>query len=150
MTATFFVVVNLTVEHQLIDYYQVPKGSKNDKRHMILLASWKINITGCMKLYYWWFLRIHTCLCCIKAASSVCTRSISKRTGIARITKDVPATHIAERENLYNFFAPDTDEVAAFQDVLRTESGNISVNAHNRSAMVSSSMSSSSWMFDTD
>merc|ERR1712121_581680 len=62
------------------------------------------------------------CLCCIIIASSDCTLSTSKRTGIARITNDVPAIHNVERENLYIFFTPATDKSVTFPVALLSDS----------------------------
>ena len=85
-----------------------------------------------------------TCRCCMRAASSVCTLSTSKRTGKANMTKEVPNIHKVDRVNLYTFLTPLMDAFVALPEKSRTLSGNISVRPHNLSAIVSSSKSSSS------
>lgn len=85
-----------------------------------------------------------TCFCCVRCASSICTRSISNNIGANKIADELKNIHAAEHEYAYNPFIQLHKQVPTLYPKLRTSSGNISVRPNNLSAKLSSSSSSSS------
>lgn len=109
-----------------------------------------------------------TCFCCVRCASSICTRSISNNIGANKIADELKNIHAAEHEYAYNptkttkiyrlfvkynvtmskmIFSKIKEyrpfiqlhkQVPTLYPKLRTSSGNISVRPSNLSAKLSS------------
>lgn len=103
--------------------------------YWVLKASEKKTISTNRTLCKHFFL---TCFCWLRCISSNCVLSISNTIGANKISEVVNKTHVALLEKLYAFLAPDSALLVAIYVKLRTDSGNISVKPHSRSAKVSS------------
>ena len=84
---------------------------------------------------------ILTCLCCCSCISCIAALSFSNSTGKMRMVKDETRIHTALLLKLNKTFEPLHVTCVAFEETFLKLSGNISVNPHNLSAIVSSAKS---------